>query len=380
MSRSDALFIGHRLTEAREVRGTTKQELADLLGKTHQTVTSYENGSYNPAPEVIDDICRILKLPLSFFTIDRTDSLINAPIQFRSLKSAHKVKKLQIERWLQWVANRVGYYKQYMDFPPVNLPKFDLDFGKLSESQIENIAESVRKFWGLGNGPISNLTLLLENNGIIVTHYNFEVKGLDACSTIANGLPLILINTFEATCSRILMDLAHELGHLVLHADVDKDEITPAQHKQMEDQAWDFAAAFLMPADGFSCEVVDTRLTAFALLKRRWRVSIAGMIMRCRELCIIDDFRKTYLFKEMNRRKIRLVEPLDNELKIETPHLLIDAEKLLTESGELTKWYLLDASYISADDYCSIVGTPTDYFKRETVQPKLRPDYIRIVK
>lgn len=379
MSRNETTFVGHRLTEAREIRGITKKELADLLGKSPQAVSGYEIGTFSPNTDTMDDICRILNLPLSFFTHKGANSCINGPIYFRSLKSTLNTKRKQAGRWLQWVSNRIEFYNQYLDFPQVNLPKYEIDWNDLSDDRLEDIAGDVRKFWGLGNGPINNLTLLFENNGIIISHYNLGIRELDACSTIINGLPIILINTHSASCSRILMDLAHELGHIVLHTDVDRDQLTNKEHTKLEKQAWCFAAAFLMPTESFATEVVDTRLAAFTLLKRRWRVSIAAMIMRCKTLMIIDDYRKSYLFREMARKKQRTVEPLDNVLEIEIPHLLLDADKLILENEIMTKGELLDSSFISDVDYCKIIGADENYFEHEVVKPKLRPK-LRIVK
>ena len=47
-------------------------------------------------------------------------------------------------------------------------------------SEIEEIATDVRRFWNLGDGPISNVTLLLENNGAIVTRTEMGADNLDA--------------------------------------------------------------------------------------------------------------------------------------------------------------------------------------------------------
>jgi Zn-dependent peptidase ImmA (M78 family) len=79
--------------------------------------------------------------------------------------------------------------------------------------------------------------------------------------------------------ARLRFDSAHELGHLVLHADPEPGNRT------LERQADAFAGALLMPRDEILEELPrrwDFR--TFAALKRRWGVSLAALLHRAREL------------------------------------------------------------------------------------------------
>jgi Zn-dependent peptidase ImmA (M78 family) len=83
----------------------------------------------------------------------------------------------------------------------------------------------------------------------------------------------------EQPADRMRFTLAHELGHLVMHHD------QPTQ--SMEQEANEFASAFLMPARDIRphfARRVDLRL--FAELKPVWRVSMASLLMRARSLGI----------------------------------------------------------------------------------------------
>lgn len=56
----------------------------------------------------------------------------------------------------------------------------------------------------------------------------------------------------------------------------------------MENQANRFAGAFLMPRRTFTHEIVNTTIDYFLSLKGRWRVAVAAMIYRSKELRILN--------------------------------------------------------------------------------------------
>jgi len=373
MARNGVSINPERLTEARELRGFTITDLAKQINKTRQNISSIENGASQPGIDTLSAISEVLSIPVAFFSkaSDR-DKMINSTIFYRSMKSTLANQRQQSMRWLQLLIRQYSLYSEYVFFPETNLYQYEGDFKALTDADIESIAMKTRRFWDLGDGPISNLTLLLENNGFIISHVNLETDKLDACSTFDCGRCFILINTRRSTCSRVLANLAHELGHLVLHGGVSPQEINnSAQLEQIEKQAWRFASAFLMPAASFFSELHTTSISAFTAMKTRWRTSISAMIMRCSEFGIIDDYRKQYLFKEMGRKNIRLHEPYDNELPIEKPQLLFDADKLLLEEKILTKESLLDLTALYAEDYGTIISADPSYFSQIRSKPRL---------
>ena len=247
------------------------------------------------------------------------------------------------------------------------------DILDLTDEDIDIAAENLRRAWGLGDGPIDNVTQLLENNGFIIFRKYLPAEKMDACSLVLNGRPYILINTYKQTCSRDLINLAHELGHVILHQNISSDVfLSKADFERIEKQAWRFAKSFLMPPAIFSAEVGCPTLNRFIALKKRWRVSISAMIMYCHDLELIDDARKQYFFREMTRMHIRKEEPLDSELPVEQSALLKDAEELLVDSQIFTRTKLFELSRLNIGDYCEMIGLPEDLFATKTVRPQLR--------
>ena len=82
---------------------------------------------------------------------------------------------------------------------------------------------------------------------------------------------------------RCRFDVAHELGHLVMH------DPAHATTRWVEQQANQFAAAYLMPEQDIRSELEKAGTFSVLLrLKRKWRVSLAALIRRQYDLDIID--------------------------------------------------------------------------------------------
>jgi hypothetical protein len=92
------------------------------------------------------------------------------------------------------------------------------------------------------SGPISNMVSLLEAVGVIVVNRTLFTDAQDAVSTWPRdglGPPLMLVNLGLAP-DRERFTMAHELGHLIMHALPEDDQETQADR---------FASEFLAPAD-----------------------------------------------------------------------------------------------------------------------------------
>lgn len=372
MNKSKGFF---HLTEARELRGLTVVELAENIGISRQAVYKYENGTQVPSAEVQRNICDSLNLPYTFFeTSDNRTDFSSRTIFFRDMKTNQLTKRKMAYRWLQILCNHVEYLQEYLELNDVNLPNYDIsDIIHLTYEEIDVIAERVRRFWGLGNGPIDNLTLLLENNGFIIFRKHLEAEKMDACSLVKDGRPYILINTYKQTCSRDLMNLGHELGHIILHQSISIEDLNNKElFDKLEKQAWRFAQAFLLPPTVFISEVGYPTLSHFKTLKLRWRISISAMIMYCHDFGIIDDAKYQYFYREMARQGIRKEEPYDDEIPIEKSTVLFECEQLLSKEGIKNHQEMLEDSCLNKSDYCELIAAPKDFLGETQSRPKLR--------
>lgn len=68
------IFLKNRIEALRNQHQLTQQDLADLLDVSRQTVSSLENGRYNPSLGLAFKISRVFDLPIErIFSDERTD-------------------------------------------------------------------------------------------------------------------------------------------------------------------------------------------------------------------------------------------------------------------------------------------------------------------
>ena len=334
-----AKFCKQRLTQARNAKLLSMSDLAKKTGVSRQAISQYEKGECYPTPENLRKISTDLEVSQSYFKRPLTifEKNHSGVITFRSLSSTKNKARLQARTYLEWLAMIYGVATEFVHLPEVKLPDFDIeDFTKLTLWNIEDIAIDLRTKLEIGLGPISDLTLLLENHGVIVGKSPLDEK-LDGLCAWYDGRPFVMISSRKLAVRR-RYDLAHELGHLILHKNIsDQEEIADKTiHKLVEAQAHNFAGAFLMPERTFAPEVYGTDLDSLVELKARWKVSIQSIIMRMSILDIISKERKIRLFQMMSMKNIRRHEPLDNEIEVEKIRILPKILELLSEGNILS--------------------------------------------
>ena len=329
-------FVSVRLKEAREARELTATSLADLIGVSRQAVSQYENGTQTPSPYVMRRLIEVLRFPYHFFlglpTPDEKDLIF-----FRSVESATKASRLRAQRRYGWVRSVVRYLRESVHLPKAHFPAcpFRDDPRSILERDIERAAEGARRFWSLKDYSISNLVWLVENHGGIVTRFELGSDKPDAFSqwNREDATPYIVLGSDKGSAVRSRYDLAHELGHILLHRSVRKDAfVDKAVFRLIEQQAHRFAGCFLLPGSTFGAEFGRMpTLEYLTSLKAKWKVSILFMIMRCAELDIISEHQKGRLFAGISARGWRQKEPLDDMIEFEEPCLLKRSLELLIE-------------------------------------------------
>jgi Zn-dependent peptidase ImmA (M78 family)/transcriptional regulator with XRE-family HTH domain len=366
-----ARIIPERIREAREARGLTAEDFGEQIGVTRQAVGQYEVGSSVPSAQTMARIIGVTAQPPGFFTTARSRGGEQFGTAFwRSLKRMSRPDRLRIARRLEWASDIVNFVEQFVDLPAANLPSVDWDFQNGSEDELERIALTVRDYWALSRGPIFHLAAIVESNGIILVKEPVSCDDMDAVSRWQGGRPFILCSADKDSLPRENFDLAHELGHLILHHGL---EVTPETINKLERQANYFAGAFLLPRETFSREVVSTSIHYFLKLKERWRVSVAAMAYRCKELEILSKSQVEYLWRQLSAKGMRKEEPLDRSFKTERPTLLSSALSMLVEHGVQTRSQIREALNLNPSDLESICGAPAGYLDETVVQLSFKP-------
>ncbi|WP_301010465.1 helix-turn-helix domain-containing protein [Anaerotignum lactatifermentans] len=335
-------LIPYRIRQARTSRRMSISDLSEELEVSKQLVSQYETGKTSPSMGKLNEISKILKYPVSFFykPIPKNESA-SSVVFFRSNKTAKVKSKNAAKEKMEIFCEIVSYLENYVNLPETNLPKMEYeneDLMPLSVEEIENYAMGLRKAWGLGVGPIDNLMVEVQKNGIHVSKISLKLEKIDAFSVWMNNKPYIFLNDDKNTNARIRFDIAHELGHLLMHADyyTNEDfEKSPIKEK-LELEANMFAGAFLMPRQTFEKDVFSSSIDHFIQLKYKWKASIASMIYRCEALGILSNNQIKYLKDQMTKRSYWRREPLDNEMPVEKPFMCKQAIQLLLENNILT--------------------------------------------
>lgn len=349
-------FNGQRLKEALQFRGKKMTELADETGISKQSLSLYANAGNKPPFENVEKIARTLDFPVDFFTSEDLCTVSTGNTYFRSQASATKKSRNAQKIKLEYVSKMYEVILNYVNVPELNLPDttgidipediINVD-SEQAINEIEKLAMLIREFWDLGSGPIDNLQYALQSNGIIVTGFRNVDSDIDAFSQQikidGKTIYIIALAIGSKPIERLRFDMAHELGHILLHTwGEDNEEISRDEFNAREKQANMFASALLLPKKSFSKSVsaYPTNIDYYFALKKKWKVSMQAMMYRARQLDIISANQFQYMMRIMSKNGYRLHEPGDKPGEIGDT-IFQAALDMLFEGGYLTVSELL---------------------------------------
>lgn len=350
MDDRSAPFYGGRLQQARELRRLTQAQLAADVSSPAATgrvlsrgaIAQYENGLAAPGPAVLTQLAERLRVEPGFFAVPIHGQ--EKAASFRSLRSASAAERRQARQLAQLINDAVAVLTSTVRLPEWVQP---VEAGRLPPEQS---AEAVREAWGLQPGPVENMVLTLERQGAVCARVPEIDAAVDAFSVPFSPLPVVMLGAAKGKHDRSRFDAAHELAHLVLHRDTTKPI------KLQEEEAHQFAAAILMPAEQIRPELPSTLdWDQLKALKRRWRVSLAALLRRCRSLDRITAEQYTAGMKQMSARRWRQHEPVDLG-PCEQPVLL---NRAMTTAG-ISVQGIAEALRIPASDLEQLIGPSED--------------------
>ncbi|WP_312905167.1 ImmA/IrrE family metallo-endopeptidase [Stutzerimonas nitrititolerans] len=279
----NVLFDGASLRLARVFSGLALEEVAEKVGKTRQYLHKLETGQGKPTEQLAYDLADALEVEVEFFA-PRSNRLHEDQFHFRKLLTTKStIKQVAVARG-EMIDSLIRFLEQELRLPVVRIPSFPL---VQTYEDIERAAERCRNEWDIGLGPIGSMTRLAENLGAVVTTFSGISKEIDALS-VSVERPFIVRNTAKESACRQRFDIAHELGHLVMHEGVvTGDRVT-------ENQANRFASALLLPRTMMAKlfpRPNGTRLDWKGIreFKLTWKVSKAAILYRAKQLDLITE-------------------------------------------------------------------------------------------
>jgi Zn-dependent peptidase ImmA (M78 family) len=281
----------------------------------------YELGGQTPSSSVVGNLSRVLQMPATYFTTPVLE-WPTLPLWFRSLRSTTRLARAAARARFHWLVEIVATVEQQVALPRTDVPRISVDDPyQLLDTDIEHLAETCRTDWGLASEPIRNVVRLAEERGVVVTTFDLLAPGMDAFSSWMSNRAYIVLDR-DRPAARQRLDVAHELGHLVLHRNL--DEVDDDGLQVLEKQAFRFGSALLLPRGALLREVAPAvTLTSLLTAKKRWGVSLKMLVHRAEELNIITKARAQQLYKQYSTNGYgRAGEPGDEYVRAEVPRLL----------------------------------------------------------
>ena len=359
-------FQSERLGQVLAARRLSQAQLAALVGVSPATVSKWRSGNQAPERNTLERLASVVNITPEWF-IRAPSAKVSLPL-FRSNASAHVAARAMLEARMEWAQDVAIALAEFVNYPPLNLPQRSfVEPDQITPSEIEQAASECRDLWRLGRTAIQDLALAVESAGVIVIREETGIPQIEGLSAWSSSLqcPLVLLSADKGNGYRSRFDLAHELGHLILHRYVPPPRPSERdRHNQLERQAHQFAGAFLLPAETFANEIrTPLTLDDLLLLKRRWGVSVAAIIMRLRALKIIDEDAAQLLFKRRSARWGAKAEPGDEDRPPEKPRLLRRTIDLLVEENVMPLATIPRHIGLSSHDIEMLVGLPEGYFQ-----------------
>jgi len=288
---------------AREYRNLTQEQLARAIFISQATIAKIEGGLSTDTPkDVIERIAKALNFPVDFFFLNEERFNFGSSSYYYRKKS--KISAAE-RKHITGLVNLIRInLKRLLDAVDIEtnreLPSIDIEeYG----GDASGVAKAVRAIWSLPDGPIKNITSLMESAGILIVPCDFGTRYMDATSIHLADIPSIVFINKDLPGDRWRFTLAHELAHLIMH-DIPTET--------MEDEADAFAGEFLTPSAELRAQfkrLAKIRIQDLANMKLYWKVSMQSLLVQADNLGFINANQKRYLWSTISKLGYRLKEP-----------------------------------------------------------------------
>jgi len=348
-------MLGQRIKQFRLAKNYSLDELVAATGGIVSKValSKYERGIIKPSNRVLAAIAKALNVKTINLALQP-----NVKVQFVAYRKGSGLSKKEQSNVESLITSKLEDRVKIQDLlfssSKPNLPV--KSFKVKSIKDVESFAIELRSKWKLGLDPISNLTELLENNFVHVIFID-NAKSFDGISALvyANDTQLkaaAVVSKNHIPGERQRLNLAHELGHIVLDIAPNLDE---------ERVAFRFGGAFLAPKDSV-LNIVGSRREHFQprelfILKKIFGISIQALLFRLRDLDIISQTSFSNWYRLINKNNWKKNEPMPMEE--ETSHWF-----------EKNVLHAFSEGLISSDEAARLLGENIDSQELSLIKKK----------
>lgn len=387
------MFKGEKLQELRLLHGMSRADLAEKLSITEQAIWQFETNKVSPkiSPTVLS-LSKLFKVDLRFFEGQPLTSYVNrGNIAFRNGDIVSKKTIQMQEVYVNFVHSLIQRLENYLVTPPKTIYSIVEDVEEklgnqqLTKENIREVAFEVRERLGIS---IHNDDILyqLEMSGInILSRFMPEGSSADAYSLWTKDEVPYLVLAIGKSYARRNFDLAHELGHLLLHRSVDFEFLDKKEHEEKEQEANEFASHFLLPEAQFRKafeKIVGNKVSnpdKYIALKQHFNVSIQALEYKAYRLGYLTAAQNNYFYRQIYKKGYKVYEPLDREIPVVKPGKILSMLDIILDN-EISLQTLLYSLSISKDMLASILNVEPSYFNKYISQEKNYSQIIKLIK
>lgn len=326
---------------AREMNGLVIVELAEKLGISRSYMHKIESDAQAINPDLMNGLTKTLGLPAEFFYQD--GEVIPSYLNYRRREKVPAKDINRIEANINLYRLGIQKLLKNTGFNHAVLPVLSTD----KTRSPQDCARALRKMWKVPKGVIENLSNILEEKNVLHVCFDFVTDRVDGKSVYTrDGQPIIFTND-RLLGDRQRFTLAYQIGHLVMHANIEN-----TFGKDISHEANLFAAEFLMPEKDIIKDLENgLTMDKLAMLKKKWKCSMISIVYRAHDLNLITDNQKLYLEKQFNQLKIRRREPVELDIPREQPKLLRELITKYKQKQKLSVKQLAQYFYLNEEDF-----------------------------
>lgn len=369
------MFIGANLQKVRILYGYSRKELGEALNISEQAIWQFENQMTSPSFETIVALKRLFSVKTAYFYQEQLiDSVVfEENIAYREADIVSRKKTAAEAEYLNTVYPIIAAIESYLEVPEGNIQQIRdeiltlyYSFEEITRTEIQQIAERARAALSIATNN-GDLLYKIEKSGVHIVEKNIGGKA-DAYSTWSkNRKTAFIVLGKRKSAVRRNFDLAHELGHLLMHVDQEFLSLDKKAYNQLETEANLFASFFLLPEEEFLKDFSKLRAISnpdsYVELKMKYNVSIQALEMRAYKLGLITPQQNTYFYRKIASKDYRKKEPLDEEIVFKRPGKIRSIMQLVFSNNLLSLAELLDELHVETDYLSKLFTIEPEFFQ-----------------
>lgn len=333
------------ITLAREARGYSQADLAEVSGVSRQSISRFELDDLQLSEGFIKNITGALKFSDSLYY---NQAEVLPPAMYRKRDNVPAKLLAKTNALINVYCFGIGRLLHAIDYKIRSVPSYPTSIPDKSRESAEIAAAFTRKMWNPKGGVITNLTKVLEENGFLTLPVDFETERIDSRSVLIDDKYPVIFYNKKLLGDRLRFTLAYELGHIIMHTR------NPLTRWDDSHEANIFAAEFLMPKEEILKDLDnDLDVEKLAVLKSKWLVSMHALLYRAEDLKVITENQKRYIINRFNQLQIRRREPKELDVAIERGQLLRDLITKYRSKQKMNVKQIAEFFYMNEDEFLS---------------------------